>query len=171
MRLEAGASREPAQPRLLRRDVNGRRRRITNEMTRVLVVVLLLLLLAPTACGGNSSGSSASTKLSITIWPQGKSGRSVTYTLACPQGTGTLPAAHSACSKLRRRSIKAFAPVPAGTACTELYGGPQTARVTGHFAGKSIKANFNRTNGCEIARWSRLAFLFQIRMYSSRDVS
>ena len=125
-------------------------------------MLLLLLLLASTACGANSSGSSASTKLSVTVWPHGKSGRGVSYTLVCPRGTGTLPAAHSACSKLRRIRIKAFAPVPAGTACTELYGGPQTARVTGHFAGKSIKANFNRTNGCEIERWSRLSFLFPL---------
>jgi hypothetical protein len=131
-------------------------------MNRALVTLLLLLLLASTACGGSSSGSSASAKLSVTVWPQGKSGRGINYRLACPQGTGTLPAAHSACSKLRRRNIKAFAPIPAGTACTELYGGPRAARVTGHFAGKSIKANFDRTNGCEIARWSRLAFLFPL---------
>jgi hypothetical protein len=126
-------------------------------------MLFLLLLLAPTACGGNASGSSTSARLSVTVWPHGKSGRSVNYTLTCPRGSGTLPAARSACSKLRRVSSKAFAPVPAGTACTELYGGPQTARVTGHFAGKSIKADFNRTNGCEIARWSRLAFLFPLK--------
>ena len=126
-------------------------------------MLLLLLLLASTACGANSSGSSASAKLSVTVWPHGKSGRSVGYTLVCPRGTGTLPAAHSACSKLRRIGVRSFAPVPAHAACTEIYGGPQIARVSGRFAGQSIKASFNRTNGCEIARWSKLAFLFPLR--------
>jgi hypothetical protein len=128
-------------------------------MRRTLAILLLLLLLLAAGCGGSSSGSSGPTNLRITIWPHGKSGRSVTYTLTCPQGKGTLPRADAACPKLRQVSVKAFAPVPPGTACTEIYGGPQIARVNGRFAGKSINADFNRTNGCEIARWSRLAFL------------
>lgn len=139
---------------------------MSSEMSRIFVTLLVLVSLA--GCGGNTTSSSASTKLRVTIWPQGENNRKVTYTLACPQATGTLPAARSACSKLRRLGTRAFAPVPANTACTEIYGGPQIARVSGRLAGKSIKANFKRTNGCEIARWSRLAFLFQIRMYSSR---
>jgi hypothetical protein len=138
-------------------------------MSRIFITLLVLASLA--GCGGGSANSSASSKLRITIWPQGKASRSVTYSLNCPQATGTLPTAHSACSKLRRLGTRAFAPVPPNTACTEIYGGPQVARVSGRLAGKSIKADFKRTNGCEIARWSRLAFLFQIKMYSSRDVT
>jgi len=130
-------------------------------MSRILVTLLVLVLLA--GCSGGASASSASAKLRITVWPQGKNSGSVTYTLVCPQATGTLPAAHSACSKLRRIGIRAFAPVPANTACTAIYGGPQIARVSGRLAGRSIKAGFQRTNGCEIARWSRLAFLFPLR--------
>ena len=37
--------------------------------------------------------------------------------------------------------------------CTEIYGGPQTATVTGTFRGEPVSAEFSRTNGCEIARW------------------
>ncbi len=129
-------------------------------MSRALVASLLFFLLVLLAgCGGSSSGSSASAKLSVTVWSHGKGGRSVTYTLTCPQGTGTLPKARTACARLRQVSVKAFAPVPAGTACTELYGGTQIARVSGRFAGKTIDADFSLTNGCEIARWNRLAFL------------
>ena len=130
-------------------------------MNRILVTLLVLVLLA--GCSGGASASSASAKLRITVWSRGKSGGSVNYTLACPRGTGTLPAARSACSKLRRIGVRSFAPVPAHAACTEIYGGPQIARVSGRFAGQSIKASFNRTNGCEIARWSKLAFLFPLR--------
>ena len=46
-----------------------------------------------------------------------------------------------------------FAPVPSDQACTEIYGGPQTARVTGTFRGEPVDAEFDRTNGCEISRW------------------
>jgi hypothetical protein len=52
-----------------------------------------------------------------------------------------------------------FAPVDARTACTELYGGPETARVTGVLDGRRVAADFSRNNGCEIARWERVAKL------------
>ncbi|MHB8060710.1 MAG: SSI family serine proteinase inhibitor [Gaiellaceae bacterium] len=130
--------------------------------TPSILLPLLLLLLLAAGCGGSASGSSGPTALRITIWPKGKTGSSFTYTLKCPQGTGTLPNARAACSKLRQVSAKTFAPVPTGTACTEIYGGPQTATVSGRLAGNSISADFNRTNGCEIARWERLAFLFPL---------
>lgn len=119
----------------------------------------------PAGCGSDSSGSSnssGSTNLQITVWPKGRAGSSATYTLKCPQGTGTLPDARAVCSKLKQVSTKTFEPVPAGTACTEIYGGPQTAQVSGRLAGKTIRAEFGRTNGCEIARWGLLAFLFPL---------
>ncbi|HEY5479825.1 MAG TPA: SSI family serine proteinase inhibitor [Gaiellaceae bacterium] len=128
-------------------------------MSRQLLLLPLLLLLIPAGCGG-SSGSGATTSLRITVWPQGKAGTSISYSLSCPQGTGTLPGARAACSKLQRIDVSAFAPVPGSTACTQIYGGPQVARVSGRLAGKSISADFSRTDGCQIARWSRLAFLF-----------
>ena len=133
-------------------------------MSRALFVLLLLLL--PAGCGGGSSNSlssSAPTALSITIWPKGTPDKSISYTLNCPEGTGSLPKARAACSKLKQLGASAFKPVPKGAACTEIYGGPQTAIVSGRLAGRSIKAGFQRTNGCEIARWSRLAFLFPLR--------
>jgi hypothetical protein len=46
-----------------------------------------------------------------------------------------------------------FAPTPRNTACTQQYGGPQTARVTGTLRGETIDATFSREQGCEIARW------------------
>jgi hypothetical protein len=54
--------------------------------------------------------------------------------------------------------------VPATVACTQIYGGPQTALVTGEFRGRRVRATFNRKNGCEIARWNAVRFLFPIRV-------
>jgi len=53
-----------------------------------------------------------------------------------------------------------FAPTPAGTPCTQIYGGPQEALVTGRFRGAPVRARFGREDGCEIARWNLVGFLF-----------
>jgi len=38
--------------------------------------------------------------------------------------------------------------------CTQIYGGPQTARVTGTIDGTAVDRRFTRTNGCELADFS-----------------
>ena len=53
-----------------------------------------------------------------------------------------------------------FKPVPEGAICTLIYGGPQVAEVRGTYRGETVNARFNRTNGCEMQRWDRVAFLF-----------
>ena len=103
----------------------------------------------------------AATSLHVTVWPNGEGhAPKRTYTLTCAPLGGTLPQRAAACAKLA--GLKApFAPTPKDTACTEIYGGPQEALVTGRFRGNSLRARFNRKNGCEIARWKRVAFLFR----------
>ena len=78
----------------------------------------------------------ASTSLHITVWPGGMGEQAVkkTYTLRCAPVGGTLPKRAAACTKLMRAQ-RPFAPVPEGTACTMIYGGPQVALVTGRFRG------------------------------------
>jgi hypothetical protein len=41
--------------------------------------------------------------------------------------------------------------------CTQQYGGPQIAVVTGIFHGRPVSSIFRRTDGCEIARWNAMA--------------
>ena len=53
-----------------------------------------------------------------------------------------------------------FAPVPEGTACTQIYGGPEIADVSGTFNGQTVDTQFSRGNGCELERWKRVGFLF-----------
>lgn len=102
----------------------------------------------------------ASTSLHITVWPQGMghSGKKE-HTLRCAPAAGTLPRRGTACTKLLRLS-RPFAPTPSDVACTQIYGGPQEALVTGRFRGKLVRAHFGRANGCEIAHWNRVRFLF-----------
>jgi hypothetical protein len=81
-------------------------------------------------------------------------------TLRCAdRATGTVPHPAAACERLRRLGDGAFRPTPPQTACTEISGGPSTARVTGIYNGRRIWVRLRRDNGCEIARWQRVAFL------------
>jgi len=54
-----------------------------------------------------------------------------------------------------------FQPVPGNMACTQQYGGPETATVTGTFKGEHVDAKFSRVNGCEIERWEAAKPLFE----------
>ena len=54
-------------------------------------------------------------------------------------------------------------PTPRDKACSMIYGGPQQAVVSGTLAGRRVWARFTRRDGCEIARWNRVAFLLRGR--------
>ena len=45
--------------------------------------------------------------------------------------------------------------------CTQIYGGPETARVTGTIDGEKVDRRFTRTNGCEIDDFNRAGELLQ----------
>jgi hypothetical protein len=80
-------------------------------------------------------------------------------TLRCNPPRGTVAHPGLACSRLLAAGRTLFAPTPPGTACTQIYGGPQQALVTGTVAGARVWARFARRDGCEVARWNRVAFL------------
>ena len=55
----------------------------------------------------------------------------------------------------RARKIAAFlASKPSSKrTCTQIYGGPQRARVTGTIGDRRIDRRFKRTDGCQVADW------------------
>jgi Subtilisin inhibitor-like len=115
--------------------------------------------------GSDDSGSAdaaraSGTELVITVWPQG-TGESRKWTLQCDPAGGTLPRAEAACLRLTREALR---PLPRDTICTQIYGGPQRARITGRIEGKAVDARFSRVNGCEIHRWDSVRFLFPVRI-------
>ncbi|MER5885922.1 SSI family serine proteinase inhibitor [Streptomyces sp. NPDC001941] len=99
--------------------------------------------------------------LTVTVADSRTPGGDGTWTLTC--GTpveGSHPAARGACDRLEQLAAEGrdpFAPVPPQQLCTQQYGGPATARVTGTWQGRSVDARFSRTDGCEIGRWNNLA--------------
>ena len=105
----------------------------------------------------------ASTSLHVTVLPQGPGHPGArSYTLRCAPARGTLPRPAAACAQLLR-TPRPFAATPKDAVCTQIYGGPKQALVTGRFRGRPIRARFSRTNGCEIARWNRVRLLFPSR--------
>lgn len=82
-----------------------------------------------------------------------------THTLTCVPTGGDLADPQAACDQLNDLGQEAFADPPEGTMCTQQYGGPQTATITGTLGGEPIKASFSRTDGCQISRWESLSAL------------
>ena len=110
-----------------------------------------------TANDEDEGDAAPATVLEISVTPGGEAPTKI-WTLRCPDG-GTLPDAAQACEQLEKLDDP-FAPVPRNTACTQVYGGPQEADVSGTFRGRPVQAHFDRGNGCEIERWDKVAFLF-----------
>jgi hypothetical protein len=77
--------------------------------------------------------------------------------VTCPASDSTEEAT---CAWLATNADTIFAPPRTDEVCTEQYGGPETAQVTGTVDGDKVKATFSRTNGCEIARWEAAAPLW-----------
>ena len=132
---------------------------------------LLLLLLLLTGCGETTAGTgapdgsgsagqdslAAGGSAGLTVEFDAGDGRPVqTWTLAC-EGTpeGTHPEAEAACAQLQSMDAP-FAPLPDDIMCTEIYGGPQTARISGRWEGQPVELDLARSNGCLMSQWDSL---------------
>ncbi len=89
----------------------------------------------------------------------------VSYELACFGDTATLipdptegVRADRACTALAQPEVEQYlAEGPAlDQICTEQFGGPDTARVTGMLNGQDIDITVDRANGCGIGAWDIL---------------
>jgi hypothetical protein len=150
-------------------DENGTRIRITgrnripnrNRFAALIGLAAVPVLLA--GCGAGSGDVSVSpgtpaatpgTQLSIVV--DDGAGKTQTSTLTCDPAGGTQPNPAAACTTLAAEGKTALAPVPKGVMCTQIFGGAQTAKITGTWNGNPVNASLNRKNGCEISRWKAL---------------
>ena len=70
----------------------------------------------------------------------------------------SLPDSAAALDAVEKHGENIFFPKPGPPKmCTQQYGGPQVAVVTGWFRGREVNSTFSRTDGCEIARWRAMA--------------
>jgi hypothetical protein len=130
---------------------------------------LFLLLNLLTACAdasvGDAAGSAATESSSSTagarsslvvVLERGDGTKPERFTLVCGrEADGSHPQAEAACEHLMRLDAP-LAPLPANRVCTQIFGGPQTARVDGVWLGEPVHVELSRVNGCRIAQWDRL---------------
>ncbi|MHA7268323.1 serine protease inhibitor [Arthrobacter sp. HLT1-20] len=145
--------------------------------SRLAVAALLLSVVAVVAgCaqqqpgpGGTSAPSGiatppASIDLAITLTEAPGAGPRTFRLVASgstPAPESTLPDSAAALAAVEQHGEKIFFALPdPNRVCTQQYGGPQLATVTGTFKGRTVNAAFSRTDGCEISRWDALAPLF-----------
>lgn len=127
---------------------------------RPLGPLLCALAVLASGCAGESGGTGEEplAQLTIVVDRDGSRGsrepREVT--IRCSSGEQS-----DICAAAARLAPEDFAPVPGDRACTELFGGPQTARISGQLNGRAVQGEFARTNGCEIKRWDRVADLLE----------
>ena len=107
--------------------------------------------------GGAASGGISRADLDLMVsYDAGDGSPPAEWTLSClGEPTGTHPDAAAACEHLTGLDDP-FAPLPGDVACTEQYGGPPTAHVTGLWYGEDVDLELSRTDGCRISQWDSL---------------
>jgi hypothetical protein len=123
-----------------------------------LIVVLLTLFVA--ACGDDSSSSGGGQTVNLSLTVSDGEGTNAEATLKCDEstaeGTGFLESgAEEACRNARDLEKLLTTPPPENQVCTQIYGGPQTAHITGSFGAKDVARKITRNNGCAIEEWKQ----------------
>jgi len=130
---------------------------------RILLCCLALFALA--GCGGEQEAGDGSvpgkpapaTQLTVRVDPDGdgpaepKQARVLCDQEADERG--------SPCAAAKRLRPADFEPTPGDVACTELFGGPETATISGTLERERVEGRFSRHDGCEIARWEKVSAL------------
>lgn len=139
------------------------------------IVVGCLILLVPLACGrggvgveppvqvppGGGNGAGFAAEVDITI--EHPDAETIEYQIRCDGEGSTVVGevgidAAQACDRLSDPLVqdRLIDGPPPGLACTEIYGGPDTATIEGAIAGVDFTATIDRVNGCGIGDWDVL---------------
>jgi hypothetical protein len=112
---------------------------------------------APEPSAVPSGPGQGNAELAINVIPaEGEA--EISYTLVCTDGVPAAESVHpdadAACAALKENAGLLSSSTPeTPQACTQQYGGPQKATVTGMVDGTPVEASFSRTDGCEISAW------------------
>lgn len=146
-------------------------------MLRILLPTLAVLIVFAAGCSDDDETTTTATttianetrdeaggvagEIQLTVVVDGGEFDGLTYTISCsgaaaavdPEVEGVDPV--TACQRLEdpevvRRLVEG---PPADRICTEQYGGPQVATITGTIDGEAVDAEVSRVNGCEISTW------------------
>jgi hypothetical protein len=131
------------------------------EDVRRLALTCLAVASLAMGCGSDDDEQPAATPaladLRVAVDRDGKGGKPAqTSTVRCSAAD-----ASPQCEKVAALRLADLEPASGATACTELYGGPETATITGTLRGERVNLKLTRVNGCEIARWEAARALLQ----------
>lgn len=131
-------------------------------MPRLALTCLAVAAVLAAGCGSDDdeeqpAAAPALADLRVKVDRDGKGGEPAETTTVRCSSSGESPQ----CEKVAALRLADLAPASGVTACTELYGGPQTATITGSLRGERVDLSFSRVNGCEIARWDAARPLLQ----------
>jgi hypothetical protein len=142
---------------------------------RVALAVVAAVLAVGCGSAASAPGGAAgeATSLRISFWPEGNDEKLNAdeprqWTLRCDPPAGTHPQQADACRKLKAMK-QPFKRPRRNLQCTQQYGGPQEAVITGVHGGQRVLASLSLRDGCQIARFKRLAFLIPGFRVSSVD--
>ena len=126
---------------------------------------LTVLAVALGGCGGarpvavRGDGPATSLRVEVRAAP-GATARRATLTCdGSPAATGFITDSRAACDLVTgddNARARLVAGAPAQRVCTQLYGGPQQAQVTGRISGRAVDVTVTRADGCGVADWSLL---------------
>lgn len=140
-------------------------------MTLRLLGLIAVLAVVAASCGDDdpvpTTGGSSEVDpptAEITVVLDGGEFNGGSYTLSCrPDAPQIVPVVDgidpgTACQRLQDESVSDWlvnGPDP-DQVCTEVYGGPQRATITGTIEDRPVQTEVDRTNGCGIDTWDRL---------------
>ena len=112
---------------------------------------------SPSAAPLTPGPGQGNAELSIMVKPT-ENGVPSNFTLVCQNGTPAAESQHpdagTACTALKGNAAILSPTKAADQVCTQQYGGPQQATVSGVVDGKPVEASFSLRDGCEISAWN-----------------
>ncbi|MGY3381351.1 cytoskeletal protein RodZ [Arthrobacter sp. TE12231] len=112
---------------------------------------------SPSAAPLPSGPGQGNAELAIMIKPT-ETAAPTNFTLVCQNGVPAAESQHpnpaAACLAIKNNPSILSPVIDKDRACTQQYGGPQVATVTGVVDGRQVQATFSLKGGCEIAAWN-----------------
>jgi hypothetical protein len=144
-------------------------------LRRACAIGAAAIVLVPAGCGGDDDGkqstapAASSPQVELRVVARDRAGRGTSVSFRCDgarqieQGYRDVDAATLCRTALGLEGFLAGKP-DTTRACTQVYGGPERAHITGTIAGRRIDRRFSRTDGCRISDWDRAQTLIPIRV-------
>lgn len=127
-----------------------------NRLAPALIAAAALLF---AACGSDEpttpatgGGSDELANFVVTVNADGDAGKAAKEL----QVTCKAPTDSDVCGAAAGLSAADLAETRGDVACTQIFGGPETATIKGTLRGEPVDASFARSDGCEIARWDKV---------------